>query len=314
MDILFTKPCFTHNIWGGTRLRDEYGYEVEGDVIGECWGIAAHENGDVRIEGREETLSELYKKAPEMFGSLESEKFPLLIKIIDAKSDLSIQVHPDDAYAKENENGSFGKMECWYILDAPENASLVVGHNAQTRAELADMIDKEQWKELIREVPVKAGDFIQIDPGTVHAIKGGIVLLETQQNSDITYRLYDYDRLENGKKRPLHIRQSIDVIEVPAKNPESSVLKRETIEASLKKNELYMLEKCSRYTVFLLETEGECAFEQKYPFLNMTVVRGEGTVNGHVVKKGTHMVLPCGFGEVAITGDMQIVCSCPTVE
>ena len=268
----------------------------------------------MEIEGREETLSELYKKQPELFGSLDSEKFPLLIKIIDAKSDLSIQVHPDDAYAMENENGSFGKMECWYILDAPENASLVVGHNAKTREELADMIYKEQWKELIREVPVKAGDFIQIDPGTVHAIKGGILLLETQQNSDITYRLYDYDRLENGKKRPLHIRQSIDVVEVPAKDPESSVLKRETIEAGLKKNELYMLEKCSRYTVFLLETEGVCTFEQKYPFLNMTVVRGEGTVNGHEVKMGTHMILPCGFGMVSIAGDMQIVCSCPTVE
>ena len=205
-EILFLNPVFTHNIWGGTKLREEYGYDVEGDDIGECWGVAAHENGNCTVKNGEfagQTLADLWDSHRELFGGIDGVRFPLLIKIIDAKDDLSIQVHPDDAYAAEHENGSFGKMECWYILDCKEDSTLVIGHNARTKEELCDMIEGKKWKEFIREIPVKKGDFIQIDPGTVHAIKGGITLLETQQNSDITYRVYDYDRLSNGKPRDL---------------------------------------------------------------------------------------------------------------
>lgn len=117
----------THNIWGGTRLRTEFGYPVEGDDIGECWGISAHPNGDGSIRNGVYAgmkLSKVWEEHPEVFGNLAYDRFPLLTKIIDAKADLSIQVHPDDAYAKEHENGSFGKTECWYIMDAPENATL----------------------------------------------------------------------------------------------------------------------------------------------------------------------------------------------
>ena len=191
-EILFLNPVFTKNIWGGTKLREDFGYDIEGDDIGECWGVAAHQNGDDTIrEGKfkGKKLSELWKEEPQLFGNVDIDRFPLLIKIIDAKADLSIQVHPNDEYAKVNENGSFGKTECWYIIDCPENASLVIGHNAKTKEELSDMIHEGKWKEFIREIPVKKGDFIQIDPGTVHAIKGGLMILETQQNSDITYRV-----------------------------------------------------------------------------------------------------------------------------
>ena len=147
-EILFLNPVFTHNIWGGTKLRDVFGYSVEGDDIGECWGVAAHDNGDCTVvEGtyQGQKLSTLWNEHRELFGGLEGERFPLLIKIIDAKSDLSIQVHPDDAYAAVHENGSFGKMECWYILDCPEDASLVVGHNEKTRHELVDMVENKRW-------------------------------------------------------------------------------------------------------------------------------------------------------------------------
>jgi len=112
-----------------------------------------------------------WEKHPELFGNTGMDRFPLLVKIIDAKDDLSIQVHPDDAYAKVHENGSLGKTECWFILDCKENATLVAGHNAKTKEELERMIHEGRWKEFIREIPIKPGDFIQIDPGTVHAIK-----------------------------------------------------------------------------------------------------------------------------------------------
>ena len=313
-EILFLNPVCTHNIWGGSRLREDFGYEIEGNDIGECWGISAHPNGDGSVKYGTfagEKLSKVWKEHPEIFGNVDYDRFPLLIKIIDAKDDLSIQVHPEDDYAMEHENGSFGKTECWYILDCSKDATLVVGHNAKTKEELEDMIHGGRWNDFIRELPVKKGDFIQIDPGTVHAIKGGILLLETQQNSDITYRVYDYDRLSNGKPRELHVEKSIDVITVPAKSAEDSiksVLYNEKTGA-FAKNQLNEMYSCKYYKVFRLELDGKTEFEQCYPFLNMTVTEGDGIVNGQPVKKGDHFILPNGFGKVEVQGTMEIIAS-----
>lgn len=307
-EILFMKPVFTHNIWGGTKLRDDFGYAVEGDDIGECWGIAAHPNGSSTVaNGRfaGEKLSDLWENHRELFGNLQGNVYPLLIKIIDARDNLSIQVHPDDAYAMEHEKGSLGKMECWYILDCAPDSKLVIGHNAKNREELKDMIDHGRWKEFIREVPVKKGDFIQINPGTVHAIKGGITILETQQNSDITYRVYDYDRLANGQPRQLHKKQSLDVITVPAPSVSECVIPVEGTKA----NELQKLIACEYYQVFHMNVVEQAAFEQCYPFLNATIVQGEGTVNGYPVKKGDHMILPYGLGRVEMKGQLELVLS-----
>ena len=308
-EILFLNPVFTHNIWGGTKLREEYGYDVEGDDIGECWGVAAHENGNCTVKNGKfagQTLADLWDSHRELFGGIDGVRFPLLIKIIDAKDDLSIQVHPDDAYAAEHENGSFGKMECWYILDCKEDSTLVIGHNARTKEELCDMIEGKKWKEFIREIPVKKGDFIQIDPGTVHAIKGGITLLETQQNSDITYRVYDYDRLSGGKPRELHVKQSIDVITVPAKPVSDSVV---NVSAG-KANELSKLISCKYYDVYKLDVEGKATIDiSDNPFTIMSVVSGEGSIDGHVLTKGDHFILPCGYDTVEFEGCMEIIAS-----
>lgn len=296
-------------IWGGSGLRDKFGYEIPGDKTGECWAVSAHPNGDCTVkEGIYEgsSLSELWDAHPELFGNPEGDRFPLLVKIIDAKEDLSIQVHPDDDYAGRNENGSLGKTECWYILDCPENASLVVGHNAGSREELADMIHQGRWSELIREIPVKKGDFVQINPGTVHAIKGGLMILETQQNSDITYRVYDYGRLTDGKPRELHVRQSIDVITVPAPSADQSV----KAALNLPKNQMNELISCDYYTVWKMEVDGAVSFEQKYPFLIMSVIEGEGSVNGRAIRKGDHFILPNEFGDVGLQGNMQLIMSC----
>ncbi len=308
--IIFLEPICTHNIWGGTKLRESFGYAVEGDDLGECWGISAHKNGDDTVKNGAlagKKLSEVWYGCPELFGNADYDRFPLLIKIIDAKDDLSIQVHPDDTYANVHENGSFGKTECWYVLDCPEGASLVIGHNAQTKEELTSMIKEGRWSDFIREIPVKKGDFVQIDPGTVHAIKGGLLILETQQNSDITYRVYDYDRLSNGKPRELHVEKSIDVITTPAKSVEDSV--KSVLTDEYPKNQLNELYSCKYYTVFRLDLDGAASFEQKYPFLNMTVTEGAGTVNGQAVKKGDHFILPCGYGTVNVEGTMEIIAS-----
>ena len=193
-----------------------FGYDIPSDTTGECWAISAHKNGDCKIAGGRydgKYLSQLWEEEPELFGNYPGDQFPLLIKIIDAKNDLSIQVHPDDAYAAEHENGSLGKTECWYVLDCEPDTKIVIGHNAKDKKELEEMIRQGRWSEFIRVVDVKKGDFFQINPGCLHAIKGGTVILETQQNSDITYRVYDYDRLSNGKPRQLHV-YSVDKYDV----------------------------------------------------------------------------------------------------
>lgn len=307
-EILWMKPVFKQMIWGGNKLGSKWGYEIPGENTGECWAVSAHPNGDCTIkEGTfaGKTLSQLWSEEPQLFGNAAGDRFPLLIKIIDANDDLSIQVHPDDTYAGKNENGSFGKTECWYILDAPEGATLVIGHNAKDRAELEDMIGSGRWEDFLREVPVKKGDFIQIDPGTVHAIKGGIEILETQQNSDITYRVYDYGRLQDGKPRELHIEKSIDVITVPAKSVKESVINI----ATDAKNTMNELISCNYYRVWKLNVDGSMEISQEYPFLIMSVVEGDGLINGQLIKKGDHFILPNGFGKAQLQGKMALIAS-----
>ncbi len=307
-EILWMNPVFKQMIWGGNKLGSKWGYEIPGENTGECWAVSAHPNGDCTIkEGTfaGKTLSQLWSEEPQLFGNAAGDRFPLLIKIIDANDDLSIQVHPDDTYAGKNENGSFGKTECWYILDAPEGATLVIGHNAKDRAELEDMIGSGRWEDFLREVPVKKGDFIQIDPGTVHAIKGGIEILETQQNSDITYRVYDYGRLQDGKPRELHIEKSIDVITVPAKSVKESVINI----ATDAKNTMNELISCNYYRVWKLDVDGSMEISQEYPFLIMSVVEGDGLINGQLLKKGDHFILPKGFGKAQLQGKMALIAS-----
>ena len=306
--ILYLNPVFKQMIWGGDRLGKDWPYEIPGNDTGECWAVSAHPNGDCTVrEGvyKGKTLSELWKEHPEFFGNIDSDRFPLLVKIIDAKEDLSIQVHPDDAYAKANESGSLGKTECWYVLDCDKDAGLVIGHNAKSKEELNDMIHDGRWSELIREIPVKKGDFIQIDPGTVHAIKGGLMILETQQNSDITYRVYDYDRLTDGKPRELHIDKSIDVITVPAKAVEDSVIKVGNLPA----NQMNLLISCDYYKVWKLDITRPIELRQEYPFLIVSVIGGDGLINGQMITKGDHFILPNGYGTAAIQGNLQMILS-----
>ncbi|MGN0403147.1 MAG: mannose-6-phosphate isomerase, class I [Acetatifactor sp.] len=310
--IVFLKPYFSHNIWGGTRLRDEFGYSVEGKDVGECWGISAHQSGESTVRDGVYAglkLSELWDRKPALFGNYQAERFPLLVKIIDAREDLSIQVHPDDAYAKINENGSYGKTECWYVLDCQENATLVIGHNARTRQELTDMIQQGRWSELIREIPVKKGDFIQIDPGTVHAIKGGLLILETQQNSDLTYRVYDYDRLSNGKPRQLHISKSLDVITVPAKAAKDCILDTGN---NFCENTVTKLYECKYYKVFKALVNGKASYQSDEPFILATITSGEGRVNNYKVKKGDHFLIPFGVKCIHFEGKMEVFLSAPS--
>lgn len=307
--LLFLSPIFKKTIWGGDKLETKYGFSC-GEGTGECWSVSAHEHGMCVIDKGEykgKTLKEIWTECPEIFGNEYGKygsEYPLLIKIIDAKENLSIQVHPDDGYAKEHAAGSLGKMECWYILDCEENASIIIGHYAKDMEEMKKMIDQKEWKEFLREIPIKKGDFFQINPGCLHAIKGGTVILETQQSSDITYRVYDYDRLQNGAPRTLHLEDSKAVIRAPFSPPasERKVMKTENVE-------IEHLIKCSKYSVERYAVHGDWRHNFRADFTNVTVTEGNGIIDGEVIKKGDSFIVPKGCGALRLTGDFEIICS-----
>ena len=171
-DLIKLTPIFHEKIWGGRQLETVFGYDIPEGPIGECWAISAHPNGDCQIaEGpyAGHTLSWLWAEHRELFGNCEGKEFPLLIKILDAKDDLSIQIHPNDEYAAEHENGSLGKTECWYVLDCEPGATIIVGQRAKDRAEAAQMIEGGRWDDMLNVLPIHKGDFFQIDSGTVRS-------------------------------------------------------------------------------------------------------------------------------------------------
>lgn len=312
-DLIFPTPIFHEKIWGGRKLADDFGYKIPDGPIGECWAISAHPNGDCEVADGAWAgmhLSELWDSHRELFGNVEGDRFPLLIKIIDAKDNLSVQVHPDDAYAGEHENGSLGKRECWYVLGADPGTQIVIGQHAHNRAELAAMIDEGRWDDMLNLVPCHVGDFFPIEPGTVHAIQGGTLILETQQSSDVTYRVYDYDRVgDDGKPRELHIEQSLDVVDYAAQAPASGEVTAPEVDGVTE------LMECPNFRVERVRVSGEKSVGEDWPFLCVSVIEGSGTVRAaaagveHEIARGTHFLAPSGCGELLFSGTMTLVTS-----
>lgn len=304
--MLFFAPVYKEVIWGGNKMKTMFGYDIPSEKTGEAWVVSAHAKGDCVVsEGiyKGMTLSGLWSGHRELFGNYDKEQFPLLLKILDAKEDLSIQVHPDDEYAKAHEEEKVGKTESWYIMDCPENATLVVGHNATTKTELVDMIKRHEWKKIVREIPIKKGDFIQLEPGTLHVIKGDIMILETQQSSDVTYRVYDYDRLMNGRKRELHLDKSIDVITVPAL--------KDVIFPTSDTEAIQKLITGKHYSVWKYVVDGRLEIPMEPYFMLWSVVEGEGVISDRKVKKGDHFVLTSFNKKIVCEGKMDIISSAP---
>lgn len=313
MEPLFMKPVFQEKIWGGNRLHTVFGFDLPSDKIGEDWAISAHPHGVSVVTNGEFTgqkLDELWQNHKELFGNPTEPVFPLLIKILDAEDELSVQVHPDDAYGMKHE-GELGKTECWYIIDANPGAEIIYGHHAKTREELAEMIHDERWDDLLTRVPVQKGDFYYVPSGTIHAIGKGIMILETQQSSDTTYRVYDYDRKDDqGKTRELHIQQSIDVITVPARKPELNVTEVKKGESSII---TYL--KTDFFNVYEWQVNGKLELQAHAPYTLMTVIDGFGElkVNGksYEMPMGTSCIIPNGISNWTIEGKCSIIASEP---
>ncbi|MFB3163801.1 mannose-6-phosphate isomerase, class I [Neobacillus sp. 179-J 1A1 HS] len=309
---LFLNPVFKERIWGGTSLATQFGYNIPSEETGECWAISAHPNGPSIIENGPYAgmaLDELWKQHPELFGNPKEEVFPLLTKILDANADLSVQVHPEDDYAKVHENGELGKTECWYILDCKEGADMIFGHNARTKEELIQQINEGKWNELLRRVKIKPGDFFYVPSGTIHALCEGTLVLETQQSSDTTYRVYDYDRRDSeGNLRELHLDKAIDVTTVP--HQETGVTPK------IEKREYATVTtfvESEFFSVYKWSIDGKATFSTDDRYLLVSIINGNGTLvhsgKRYSLKKGMHFILPVGTGKFELVGNAEFIVS-----
>lgn len=214
--ILKLKPHFEYRVWANKNLKNIF--NLEQDKIGEAWLISALKNKSSIITNldQQQSLLDFYNN-PDNAAFFDNynlnNPYPMLAKIIDAKDDLSVQIHPDDQYAKQF--NQLGKTECWYILDTKNNNEIVLGHNAKSLEAFKDAIAQQQWDQLLKKQPIKKDNFIYVPAKKIHAIKANTLIYELQQSSDITYRVYDYDRLDNGQKRELHLDHVFNLIETP---------------------------------------------------------------------------------------------------
>ena len=302
MSVFKLRPSCKDYLWGGHRLVDEYGKEYEGEILAETWELSCHPDGPSTIVNgvyAGKTLEEYIEEAgKEVLGKncRRFRDFPILIKFIDAKQNLSIQVHPDNRYALKNE-GQYGKTEMWYVMDAGKDAFLYYGFKKEiSKEEFAGRIQEDTLLEVLNAVPVQKGDVLFIESGTIHAIGEDILIAEIQQNSNVTYRVYDYGRVgKDGKKRDLHIEKALAVTNrVPLKS----------------KSSYPHVADCDYFTVDKLNLDGQMmrrmeGYVSEESFVSILILDGEGTVScGDEVtyKKGDSLFLPAGSGTYVIEG------------
>ena len=313
MEILKLNPVFKDYIWGGTRLRDDFGLKTDINPVAEGWMLACHKDGMNTIDGGEydgKTLESIIKEGGKSkIAGTNSEKFPyfpVLIKLIDAKDNLSVQVHPDNEYAARVEH-EFGKTEMWYVLDAAPGATLIYGFkNKIGKEEFKQAIESNTLLDVLNVVEVKKGDMFFIEAGTVHAIGKGALIAEIQQNSNSTYRVYDYGRLgKDGKPRELHIQKAIDVSKTePAKYGTKPYGKKEEISGGTRQ----MLTECPLFSVYNYELCGKVELNaNEESFNHILVVDGSGKIGGREFKKGDSFFVPANYGNYEIDGNGEFI-------
>lgn len=310
-------PCKDY-LWGGNRLREEYGKKMNSDKIAESWELSCHKDGQSVIEGGEfdgKTLSEyIDAKGKSVLGTNceRFEYFPILIKLIDAKDNLSVQVHPSNEYALRVE-GEYGKTEMWYIVDCNEGAELLYGFKHEIgEEEFADRIKNNTLLEVTNNVPVHKGDVFFIESGTLHAIGKGILIAEIQQNSNTTYRIYDYGRVgADGKPRQLHIDKAVEVTDrIPPKYPTTAQGAPENVAGGVKT----LLRSCEYFNVNTLEIDGAMKLNaDDKSFKSLLFLDGKAEIvsaDGKAAAvKGDSFFVPAGSGEFTITGKCEVILS-----
>ena len=306
-----TAPCKDY-IWGGNRLREEYGKISEADKIAESWELSCHKDGESVIADGEfagTTLTSFIEKAGrEVLGEncRRFEYFPILIKLIDAKDNLSVQVHPNNEYAQRVEC-EYGKTEMWYIVDCDPGAELLYGFKHDiTKEEFERRIKDNTLLEVTNSVEVHKGDVFFIESGTLHAIGKGILIAEIQQNSNTTYRIYDYGRVgADGKPRQLHIDKAVEVTELtPPQYPYKPMGNEEVKDGHTEQ----LLSRCEYFRVKKLNVNEKCTLEAgKGSFNSILVLDGEGELDDVKLRKGDSCFIPSGYGKYTFIGKAEII-------
>ena len=310
------KPVLKDYLWGGTKLKTDFGFQSDTEKIAEGWMLSCHKDGESIVENgkyKGKTLSEVINLCGKDILGKNCDKFdffPILIKLIDAKKDLSVQVHPDNEYAMRVE-GEYGKTECWYILDCDENAELIYGFNREISSdEFKKRIENNTFLDVVNKVKVHKGDMFFIEAGTLHAIGSGILLAEIQQNSNTTYRVYDYQRKDkDGNLRPLHIEKAIDVTK--CEKPKYDIKPvGEKVKTPCGTKQL--LTKCDLFTVEEYKIDGtQNLFASDNSFVSLLVTDGCGTIENSGEKleahKGDSFFVFAGSGDIEINGKLNII-------
>lgn len=309
MSVLKLKPAFKDYLWSGHRLVEEYNKDYEGDVLAESWELSCHPDGPSVIANGEfagKTLQEYIDLAgKKVLGTNcdRFEMFPILIKLIDAKDNLSIQVHPSNEYALKNEK-QYGKTEMWYIVDAEPGAFLYYGFEHEiSKEEFEERIKNDTLTDVLHKAYVQKGDVFFIESGTLHAIGAGILIAEIQQNSNVTYRIFDYGRVgKDGKRRELHIDKALDVTK---RTPVEKVV---SPAPHIGECDYFVVDKISLDGKYIKEFRGTVGSES---FMHILIMDGEGTLtnNGEVFeyKKGDSFFFPADSGDYSINGTLEAV-------
>ena len=311
MAILKLTPSCKDYLWGGSRLRTDFGIKSDLEPLAEAWVLSCHPDGPSYLPDGT-TLADYVAAHPEALGTdcAKFEQFPVLTKFIDASKNLSIQVHPSNDYALKNEH-QYGKTEMWYVLDAGEGAGIYYGFKRETTLkEMKDAIESNTLTELLNWVPVKKGECFFIPAGTVHAIGAGLLIAEVQQSSNLTYRVYDYGRLgADGKPRPLHIDKALAVTR---REPPQTPVGPTEPEQSVAGGSVQPLFACDKFTTAVLTVEGTMSDSvPNESFVSLLTLEGEGTLSyrgeTYPLKKGQSVFLPAGMGTYELTGRMQVL-------
>lgn len=301
MEILKLYPAYKNYIWGGEKLPKRYGKTADFTPVAESWELSFHADGETRVaDGR--TLREALTPA-ELGTACEGFPFfPMLIKFIDAKQNLSVQVHPDDTYALVNEN-SFGKTEMWYVVEADAGAGLYVGFSRDvTLEEYERAIADGTLCDLLNFYPVQKGDCYFIPAGTIHAIGAGCVICEIQQNSNLTYRVFDYGRVgADGKPRELHVAKALAV---------TNLKKYEKLDPLGDEFGTEVLGSCEYFHVTRQMVRGKWQIStDARSFKCITCVQGVGQIENHPISRGDSFFIPANFGTAHLSGDMVLICT-----
>lgn len=306
---MLLKAAGKHSLWGGDKLIKEYGKDYLEAPLAETWECSTHDNGLSIVDSgiwKGRTLKSILKEHPEFLGKKYEKlgEIPVIVKFIDAAKDLSVQVHPDDEFAAHYENGALGKAEMWYVAEALPESKLIYGfYDNVSRKIVNEKLASGNIVELLQKISVNAGDYFYIKPGVIHAIGKGILLVEVQEKSDITYRLYDYDRKdENGKRRILHIEKALNVCrfeksDLHARKMRCFVYEKNTLITTICRNRYFDVK---RYSVNVDEKDERLLSSGDVnSFLILVCLRGRGYILNDnlalMIEKGRTVFIPAGL-------------------